>query len=783
MKSDKDKKDLYRPEEQDVGTNVSGVIVIPTSVVFEKNGFVIFYCGKFSVKGNFAGSIVPGLKYKISGQIGLYGRIVQISASSIELSEESDLKAPVIASFIRSNFDGVGEKTGLLLAERYGEDVLEELKKRPKTLSKEIKGLSEKRARSMSDIITEKGSYLELILRLRLFGLTEEQASKTYDMFGLTSYDEISVNPYKLLRVDGIGFETCEYLAGKLDIDKLDPMRILGAVLSILNEVHYTSGHTYMNPQILKENVRKLIFRDGICDTCKKSSDCDRDDNSCSRFEISYEEALRLGISADDIVIYKFSDNKCMSCREDEEGSRAALKKIFRTEAGIKSEIETFVNAGKVFFDIEKADMRIQKLSEDRGIELDDLQKEALRMCFNEPFSIITGGPGTGKTTITGILASHFTEQKIKCLFCAPTGRAAKRLSEATGHSAHTIHRLLEVRPVDGESGFVFGRNFHNPLDARVIVVDEASMVDNALFLALLRAVKPDSSVILIGDPNQLPSVGPGNLLSDLLECSSIPRVELKYVFRQDNDSSIAANAYRILQGEQLIGNDTDFRIIKAKNEEDAKEKIFELYDRYKDDDMVILSPTKQNFLGTKALNKELQAIASDPLRNSLTVGGSDLYCENDRIMQIKNDYNIESIDPLTGEVETGVYNGELGYISKIGDLDGSVEAVFDDGRKVIYEGKTLSDIDLAYAMTVHKSQGCEFDTVMIVLGRMSPKLLNRKLLYTGVTRGKKNVVIIDTFGTLDKMIRSSDRDLRNTSLRDFLKIIDNKRKKADEDT
>ncbi len=776
MKDEKDNK--FIPQADDVGTIVSDVIVCASKVVFEKNGFVIFYCGTFSVKGNFAGSIVPGLNYKVSGEIGLYGRVVQITASKIELLEDGESKTPIIASFINNNFEGVGEKTGLLMAERFGENILEELLKRPKSTAKEIRGLSEKRAKAMSDKITAKKDQLEQILALRLFGLTEDQAAKAYDHFGITAYPEVSVNPYKLLRIDGVGFETCEYLAGKLDIDKFDPMRILGAILCILNETHYSSGNTYILPEILKIAVRRMIFSDDICGTCTDRITCNMVTSECNKFDEAYKEAMDLGKKLDDLVVYRFADNKCKGCEPSEEGARVAIKKIFRTEAGIKYEVESFLNAQVPEFNREEALTIIEKLSKSHNIELDDLQKEALLMCFKEPFSIITGGPGTGKTTITGLLASHLKEKKISCLFCAPTGRAAKRLSEAIGFEAHTIHRLLEVRPMSGEEGFAFGRNANNPLDARVIVVDETSMVDNSLFLALLRAIKPDSSVILIGDPNQLPSVGPGDLLSDLLSCRKIPRCELKYVFRQQNESSIAANAYRILNGENLIGNDDDFMIINPSSEEEGLEKIFDLFGKNKGTDMAILSPTKQNIMGTAYLNKELQAVAADLTSPSLTLGSRGVLREDDRVMQIKNDYNIEYFDPITNKTDTGVYNGELGEIIRINELNRSIEVMFDDGRKVIYSGKTLEDIDLAYAMTVHKSQGCEFDLVILALGKMSPKLLNRKLLYTAVTRGKKKVVIVDSEGMLQKMLRSTDISRRNTSLSDFLKIIDNKEEK-----
>ena len=781
MKLNEDKKTEYVPNVTDVGTNVSDVVVCATRVVFEKNGFVIFYCnGNFSVKGNFSGNIVPGLNYKVSGLVGTYGRIYQISADSIELVKDEESIYPIIASFLMNNFDGIGERIGLAIAKAYGKDILEELLKRPKSVAKSIHGLSEKRAVSMSDKISESQHYLEIVLNLRLLGLSEDQASKAYKMFGLTCYDEISTNPYKLLRIEGIGFESCEYIAEGLDIDKFDPMRIHGAILSVLNEVHYVSGNTYVMPGVLKNGVRNIIFdrSNRPCDTCNKQITCNLITSECELFEASFKEALELGVRLDDTVIYKFKDNKCTSCEFDDPDSRIALKRIFKIEVGIKGMIESFLNADIPKFNEKLARSVVKDLSEKSGIELDAKQTEAILMCMREPFSIITGGPGTGKTTITGILSSHFSNEKIPCYFCAPTGRAAKRLSEAIGREAHTIHRLLEVRPGDGEQGFVFGRNHNNPLDARVIVVDEASMVDNSLFLALLRAIKPDSSLILIGDPDQLPSVGPGKLLSDLLSCSSIPRAELIYVFRQKDESSIAANAYRILKGESLIGNDDDFVIINTKSEEESLKKVFELQEKYRKEDFVILSPTKQYTIGTAILNQEIQALEADMTLPSITVGSRGVFREKDRVMQIKNDYNIEFYDTLTGEVDTGVYNGELGTIESINELEKSVKVLFDDGRKVTYTSKTLEDIDLAYAMTVHKAQGCEFDYIVLCLGKMSSKLINRKILYTAVTRGKKKVIIIDGAGILGRMIKSSDKDQRLSSLKDFLAIVDNKRSK-----
>lgn len=772
-------KNLYLPSMTDVGNNVSDVDVIASKVVFEKNGFVIFYCnGNFSVKGNFAGTVVSGLRYKVSGLVGLYGRILQITANSIELVEDDNANDAVIASFLRNNFDGIGDKTSLGMAKEYGENILEELLKRPKTVAKSVAGLSEKRALSMSDKITEGKDYLTQILKMRILGVSEDHAKKAYDMFGMACASEIDRNPYLLLRINGVGFDTCEYIARNKDIDRFDRMRLLGAILSVLNDIHYSSGNTYISKNELKAGVSSLIFdkANNACDTCTDRITCDLNPNNCSNFDKGFADAVLFGVNNDDIVVYHFEDGKCSGCGLNSEDARIAIKRIFKIEAGIKREIESFVSATKPEFDYDLASNIIERLSLSRCISLDELQKEALMMCMREPFSVITGGPGTGKTTITGILASHFKEKKISCLFCAPTGRAAKRLSESIDQDAHTIHRLLEVRPSELDEGFVFGKNQNNQLDARVVVVDEASMVDNALFYALLKAIKPDSSLILIGDPNQLPSVGPGNLLADLLSCKSVPRVELKYVFRQKDESSIAANAYRILNGEELISNDTDFNIINVISEDEAVNNVFECFDKYKDTDMVILSPTKQNVMGTISLNKEIQGIAARIGAESLSVGTSSVYREYDKVMQIKNDYNIQFFDESTNEVSTGVYNGEIGEITKISEINKTIEVVFDDGKKVLYEGKTLEDIDLAYAMTVHKAQGCEFDTVVIALGKMSYHLLNRKLLYTAVTRGKKKVIIINFNNALKRMIKSVDVNKRQTSLTDFVQIIDKKR-------
>ena len=756
--------------EADVGTTAEELAVTCSHVLFSRGNFYIFNCREgISVKGTSSFEIIDGMKLKISGIVGMYGRVFQISADKIEKTEDETNVSTLIAAFIKDTFDGIGSKTALLIAQEYGESFLTELLRRPKSVSDKITGLSEARAKICSAKIDEDFDRLKTLLKLRIFGLSDENSKKAVKEFGFAAYDLISQNPYVLSEIENIGFETCEELAGGLGLEALDINRVACALKYVLSELHYGSGSTWFKPLEVKESVRDLIVN--------KNVDKFKHEDKNTNFDVAFEQALDLSNKADITVVYKFKDHKCMGCELYDENARISLKNIFKTEAVIKKEVEEFINAQSVAFNDAKAERRIEKLSREIGIVPDEKQKAAIKMCMREPFCIITGGPGTGKTTITGILAEHFRKEKIPCAFCAPTGRAAKRLSEAVKTKAYTIHRLLEVRGDEDGGEMVFGRGSDNPLEARVIIVDEASMVDIFLFKALLYAVAPNSSLIIIGDPNQLPSVGPGSILNDLLSCSAVPRVELEYVFRTENESSIASNSYRILKGEKLIPNDTDFRIFNVDNEEAAISKVGELFTEYRKDisdtgDLAILTPTKQNLCGTGELNFRLQKTSTGDSTEAVTIKSGAVLHPNDKVMQIKNDYAIEYFDIESGEVLSGVYNGEIGVVTEADEDSGSVKVLFDDGKEVFYEKKKTEGLDLAYAMTVHKAQGCEFDTVIICLGKISRKLCNRRLFYTAVTRGKKQVIIVDSSGMCDRMIKAGDSNERNTSLSDFLQII-----------
>ena len=441
----------------------------------------------------------------------------------------------------------------------------------------------------------------------------------------------------------------------------------------------------------------------------------------------------------------------------------------------------------------DESDRIMKDVASDMGIIPDRSQLDALYLCMYSPISVITGGPGTGKTTIMGILGEYFKRNKISCVFAAPTGRAAKKLSEACGSEASTIHRLLGVRKTvsdddgslpDDRAGqynsllFVHGKD--NPIICRVIVIDEMSMVDTMLFRHLLDATDKGTSIILVGDPDQLPSVGCGNVLSDLLSCRSVPAIRLDALHRQADDGTIASNAELILEGKEPVNSGPDFEIISCSSEEEAQETITRLIIEHKGEDLICLTPTKNEnvALGTVRLNKMIQALEAKDDIKVLKRGQGLVLHVGDKVMQNKNDYSTEWIDPVTGEVLQGIFNGELGVISDIDPLKGSVTITFDEGKTAEYKGKLLENIDLAYAVTVHKSQGCEFDRVIIALGKMNALLYKRSLLYTAVTRGKMNVTIVECDGTLGKFLRAPKSDVRETCLRDLLKTVDHRRNK-----
>lgn len=755
---------LRRLNTEDIGKELDGVIVTAVKLIFERNGFVIFACkGGFTVKGTIPGSIVEGVDYKISGTVTTYNEQMQISAAFIEAVDDEDTDKAQIAAFLKDTFDGVGEKTAKRLAETYGDEVLEAIVNDPDSVASEVSGITAEKASEVADMLQEDPVYYHTLLKLRKLGLSAVKSRKIYDSFGDECIDRISSNPYILMHIAGIGFDTCEFIAKKLNTEPLSISRFEGAIVSVTGSLHEETGDTFLAPAVVRNRTASLLSKDTGGSIPEQI------------FEGLYTDAIERAVADRFIIVYRFVDGKCAGCSESDEGARISSRTYFGTELTIKKEIESFLNARKVIPDEKKMRKKIRDMGDQRGIELDKKQEDALYMSMYSPLSIITGGPGTGKTTITSILAQHFREKGIECEFCAPTGRAAKRLSEAAGVKACTIHRLLEMSaPSDDEDEVqetFFGRNKSNPLECRVVVADEASMIDIFLFKALLDALPSGSSLILVGDPEQLPAVGAGNVLADLISCPSIPCVRLEYVFRQDEESSIASNAVRILNGQAPVAGE-DFEIISVPSDEEALGYIRRLSEDNKDSDHAILCPTRRNTLGTENLNLLLQRSHNDEAQEPSNIRADLKLYPGDNVMQIKNNYSIEYYDPSSGEVQRGVFNGEMGKFKGFDVLTGKYDIIFDGDRKIGYDKKKMADIELSYAVTVHKAQGCEFDKVTIALGKMNYKLSNRKLLYTAVTRGRNKVTIVDSSGRLGKMLASDTDVSRNTSLKDFLTIV-----------
>lgn len=750
--------------KDDLGKELDGVIVKAIKLIYAKNNFTIFACkGGFLVKGNYDAAIIEKQSYIVSGYIDQYRNQPQIVASSIELIRNDDSNSSFIASFLKDNLEGVGNKLSNELAGKYGSDVLAKLYEEPQRVALETDGLTLEKAEKISLQIEKDREYLEILLNLRTLGLSNNQAKKTYDFFGPKCTDKISRNPFVLMKIRGIGFSVCEAIAKLNDIDKLSVDRFAAAIASTVNELHALNGDTYLNPADVKTKTKLLISK-----TTGEITE--------EIFNGIYDDALKKAFDEKYIAIYKFECGKCVACEGSDSDARISSRDYFNCEAAIKLEVERFIKAGRVKPDEEKTRQMIRSKALLRGITLDKLQEDALFLSLYSPIVIITGGPGTGKTTITSILAEHFKEKDIKCEFCAPTGRAAKRLSEASGVEASTIHRLLEMSAPseDEEDEPLYGRNRSNPLEARVVVVDEASMIDTFLFKALLDALKPTCSLIIIGDPDQLPSVGAGNVLSDLLSCTAVPSVRLKYIFRTDEGGSIASNAVRVLNGEYPIPGD-DFEIIRTNSDEEAMPIVSELSIKNKDKDFIVLSPTRRGLLGIEEMNFALQAKHNEDNDEPLKVRSDLTLFKNDAVMQVKNNYKIEYFDHSTNSITNGVFNGEMGRIIGFDILNGKTDILFDADRRIGYDKKMLADIELAYAVTVHKAQGCEFDTVLIVLGSMNYKLSNKKILYTAITRGRRKVIVIDSNNRLSKMLRNNGDFTRKTSLGDFLKIVSDK--------
>lgn len=666
---------------------------------------------------------------------------LQMKAHSFQMEIPESLEG--MEKYLASGLiTGIGAKKARLLVERFGEDVLDIIRYSPHRLT-EVEGIGTKTAQRISESFNEHREVMDIIMFLGEYGISSSLAMKAYKAYGENTVSVIRENPYRLIRdVRGIGFKIADEMAMHMGMEEESPFRIMAGIKHLLQKC-YGDGNMYMEEGELQSRVQEML---GI----------DRETALDNLQELTLQGEIKL-VDLDGQRVYY-----TLPLYMAEESVAQRIVEI----AGYSYENQ-----------IINVDSIMEAFERDNGILLDEVQKEAIRASIEHGVVIITGGPGTGKTTIIKCILEIFHQLDYEIALAAPTGRAAKRMKETTGFDAKTIHRMLEYGYSENEEEQTFDRNEENPLEADIVVVDEASMIDILLMHHLLQAISLGTRLILVGDVNQLPSVGPGNVLKDFMESGSVPMVRLEKIFRQAQESMIVVNAHRINDGEMPLANnkDKDFYFIQCASGEKIRQTILDIsthrlknyngYDFF--EDIQIITPIKKGPTGIYEMNRLLQANLNppDPMKTERTFT-STLFREGDKVMQTKNNYNMEWRDLNTQEEGQGIFNGDIGRIREIRLDDKVVVVDFDDDREVVYTFDQMDEVILAYAITVHKSQGSEFPVVVMPVFRGPRMLLNRNLIYTAVTRGKEMVILVGHKSFLQAMVANNQTILRKTGLK-----------------
>lgn len=670
-----------------------------------------------------------------------YGRQFRIAAFSIEAPEDLFSIERYLAS---GAIKGIGPSLAGRIVKKFKEDTFHIIENEPERLS-EVKGISERKAQEIYKQFHDKQDMRQAMMFLAKYGISTAYAVKIYNEYGSRLYDIIRENPYQMAEdVSGIGFRLADEIARRAGIGMDSDYRIRSGVIYVLLQATI-NGHVYLPVEELKRQAAELL-------------------------EISEDAVERqlMDLSIDKKIIIKKIDEEqavyASSYYYMELNTARMLKSL-----NIRYEVS-----------LREAERQIQRIEADEEIALDDMQKTAVVEAARNGVLVITGGPGTGKTTTINALIRFFENEGMELRLAAPTGRAAKRMTEATGYEAQTIHRMLELTggPEDGV-GSHFERNEQNPLETDVIIIDEMSMVDIHLMHALLKAIMPGTRLIMVGDVNQLPSVGPGNVLKDIINSHCFNVVMLTKIFRQAMESAIIKNAHKINDGEDVDLNvkTTDFFCLKRYQALDIQGVIIALVRDIlpknvgaASNEIQVLTPMRKGELGVERLNKLLQEYLNpkDESKREREQGDC-LFREGDKVMQIKNNYQLEwEITDRYGipiEKGVGVFNGDMGVVREINFFAEQMTVEFDEGRRIVYPFNQLEELELAYAITVHKSQGSEYPAVVMPLLTGPKMLFNRNILYTAVTRAKKCVAIVGSEQTVARMIQNESEQTRYSSL------------------
>ena len=660
--------------------------------------------------------------------------------SVISLERALPKKVSAILAYLASGIiSGVRESTAKKIVNKFGEEALEIIAVNPERLS-EIKGISPNRAKKISESFLIRQDAAQTVIFLQEFGVTPNLALRVHKIFGQKAIELAKENPYILCEsVERIGFKTADRIANAMNIPKNHPGRISGGITYMLTYASL-SGHTCLKYNELIDSTASFLG-------------CDFNEVIEVLSQMKYDGKL---IFEEDFVYLPLYYNMEML-------SATKLSELMALRRPYSSNISE----------------EILKYSKLNSIDLSTMQQEAVKKALGGGVLVITGGPGTGKTTIMKIIMDIFQSYEYKIALCAPTGKAAKRLSESCGMEAKTLHRLLEVE-VSDINNQRFAKNEYNPIDADVVIVDEMSMVDIVLFGSLLKALKRGTCLIMAGDSDQLPSVGAGNVLHDMLSCGAIPSVRLNEVFRQAEESRIVTNAHRINMGEMPLENDSkaDF-FFMGRTPEGALQTICELcsgrlgkaYGFDSINDIQVLSPSRKGIVGTINLNRVLQERLNPPSKDKKEKKfGERIFRVGDKVIQTRNNYDmIWSLPDGSGD-GFGIYNGDIGTILDISQKEKTLRILFDDSKIVEYDFSSVEDLEMAYALTVHKSQGSEWSAVIIPVCSFPPMLMTRNLLYTAVTRGKKLVILVGSLESVSQMVKNNKLQLRYSSLEKRLK-------------
>lgn len=710
----------------------------------EQNGYTVFSIadGEDSITAvGILPQISAGDTVKVTGSFTThksYGR--QFSVQTCEVCRPTE-SADILRYLSSGAIKGIGAKTAQILVDEFGESTLDVMENQPDRVSM-LKGISKSKAEDFSSQLKANSGVRTLMLYLGEYGISNMASVKIYNALGNGCVEQIKENPYILCQGDfGVSFESADFIAKKESLENDSSIRLRAGLVYILKH-NERNGHTCLPKEKLVEISSDFLSVDN-----EKILECID--------EMTFDRSLI----------------------EDKIEGREFLyiPETHLSELYISSRVKMLLKfPSEKINDIDK---EIKKCEKEDRIFYADLQKEAITRALSEGMLVLTGGPGTGKTTTLNAIIKILKSKGRTVLLSAPTGRAAQRMSDLTGDEAKTLHRLLEVS-WDKQDNPIFNKNERNQLKCDALIVDEVSMVDTYIFESVMRALPLGCRLILVGDSDQLPSVGPGNILGDLTDSGIIPVVRLNEIFRQAQQSLIVTNAHRIVNGEMPVLNsaDKDFFFLSRNNKQDITGVILDLcatrlpkaYGYSAFENIQVLSPSKKGELGTVELNKQLQAVLNPKAedKSEITIG-SKTFRVGDKVMQIKNNYDIRWFKE-NGNTGEGIFNGDIGIITTIDKRSKTIKISFYD-KVATYTVDYATDLDFAYAVTVHKSQGNEFDAVVIPMFPGAPQLYYRNLLYTAVTRAKKTLILVGTAQTVEYMVNNNRRTKRYSGLKDFL--------------